>query len=104
MSANTWMQLAVTLAFCAAAFGAGVLYLDTRPRAGEQTCWKDPEPHAHLDFDFHTFVSGRPVRCGYLEPRKGDILPHVLGEEDRAVYSDIMCYSMVPTPCPEAKP
>ena len=87
---------AVLAAVCGLVLGLGLLYEHNRDDG--ETCWADPDGRRLLDFDFHTFSNGRPVRCGYLPPRPGSVLPHVLGEEDRAVYSDILCYPMKKIP------
>lgn len=65
-----------------------------------ETCWRDPRAATILDFDFHTFVDGRPIRCGYMQPRPGSVLPRVVGEMDRGVLSDILCYPLEPIKCP----
>lgn len=97
-----WLVVAVVSTLgciVGASFLGAVVVNGGAPEDGTPACWTDPDPHVHLDFDFHTFVGGRPVRCGYLEPKPGSVLPRVLGEEDRAVYSDIMCYPMKAIPC-----
>lgn len=103
-------QLVAAVAFSGAVVGAAALgsaamasYLSDAPKDGHPTCWTDPEPHVILDFDFYAFVGGRPVRCGYPEP-KTSVLPRVLGGQSRAVYSTIMCYSMVAAECTEGAP
>ena len=70
------------------------------PAPSSESCWRDPRAATILDFDFHTFVDGRPIRCGYLPPRANSVLPRVVGEMDRGVYSDILCYPLEPIKCP----
>lgn len=65
-----------------------------------ESCWRDPRAATILDFDFHTFVDGRPIRCGYLPPRANSVLPRVVGEMDRGAFSDILCYPLEPIKCP----
>ena len=65
-----------------------------------ESCWRDPRASTILDFDFHTFVDGRPIRCGYLPPRANSVLPRVVGEVDRGVFSDILCYPLESIKCP----
>jgi len=107
---NVWLLLSAAVALATAIVGASVVGASVAatqilgaPKDDAPTCWTDPDPHQHLDFDFHTFAGGRPVRCGYREPNPDSVLPRVLGEEERAVYSDIMCYSMKAVPCTEAE-
>jgi hypothetical protein len=68
--------------------------------APSESCWRDPRASTILDFDFHTFVDGRPIRCGYMPPRANSVLPRVVGEVDRGVFSDVLCYPLEPIKCP----
>jgi hypothetical protein len=65
-----------------------------------ESCWRDPRASTILDFDFHTFVDGAPIRCGYMAPRANSVLPRVVGEMDRGVFSDILCYPLERIECP----
>jgi hypothetical protein len=79
-------------------FVAVVGFMETRPSSGD-TCWRDPYPKLHLDYDFHGWEGDVPVRCGYLEPKPGSVLPRVLGEDARAELSDVMCYRLERKEC-----
>lgn len=70
------------------------------PAPSSESCWRDPRASTILDFDFHTFVDGRPIRCGYLPPRANSVLPRVVGEMDRGVFSDVLCYPLESIKCP----
>jgi hypothetical protein len=89
----------------ALAFGVAVgvfvlwIFLRQAPIPSE-SCWRDPRASTILDFDFHTFVDGAPIRCGYMPPRANSVLPRVVGEMDRGVFSDILCYPLEKIKCP----
>ena len=89
-------MLVVVLAFV---FGASFRIVHPDPTPSE-TCWRDPHAQMSLDFDFHTFVNGTPIRCGYMAPRPGSVLLRVLGEMDRGVFSDVRCYPLESIKCP----
>jgi len=90
----------VVLVLIATGLGGLIQWRANSNMADFPTCWTDPHVHGDLDFDFHTLDKhGVPIRCGYLPPRPGSILPRVLGEQIRAEVSDIICYPLVRKEC-----
>lgn len=102
MKPRDWaVGLAFGLFLLIPGFGIGVVVnLIRKPPPSSESCWRDPRAATILDFDFHTFVDGRPIRCGYMPPRANSVLPRVVGEVDRGVFSDILCYPLEPIKCP----
>lgn len=103
MSDETVMKVCVSICVAAVVLLAAVaVHTAWRLSTDTPSCWKDSTGLSRpLDFDFISFESGRPVRCGYLPPK--DIMPRIVGEEGRIGYSDVMCYPLERTPCSGAK-
>lgn len=108
MMKETKQILALIGAFLLVGIVMAVIAIELRKRElqeSDHSCWHDPSsaesPDLDLDFDFHEIAAdGMMWRCGFM-PAQGKILPRVLGEETRGMYTDLMCYRLQKTECPK---